>query len=353
MKKFFLLAVMVLAAFAASCADKNLCIVNGVLPDDMEGTYAYLCDTEDFSDVIDSVKIDNGRFTFKCPAEIPEELVLRGPMTSNGEDEFFQMIFIEPGVVTADIETGYSSGTPSNEAYAIFMKRQNEGFDRLQAAETLEQRQAIISESEENARAMMEQNGDNLFGVSMLEILNYKMSASEVVQALDAFPEAVRKSRMATRMRAKAESQLATEPGSPYIDIVLPDTEGNALSLSSVVGNPDNKYVLLDFWATWCGPCMGEVPHLKEAYAKYHGKGFEIYGVSLDGSEDAWRSGVKEHGMNWLHVLQPRKGRMEAVEAYGVESIPSNFLIESATGNIIATNLRGEALGAKIAELLD
>ena len=138
-----------------------------------------------------------------------------------------------------------------------------------------------------------------------------------------------------------------------YTDISLPDTEGRDITLSSVVDNPNNKYVLLDFWATWCGPCMGEVPYLVETYEKYHGKGFEIYGVSLDYKSEAWRTVIRNRSMGWVHVIQPRGGNTAATDAYGIRSIPSNFLIDAATGRIIAVNLRGEALGRKIAELLD
>ena len=143
------------------------------------------------------------------------------------------------------------------------------------------------------------------------------------------------------------------QSGRRYTDVALPDTGGKTVTLSSTVANPANKYVLLDFWATWCGPCMGEVPYLVETYGKYHDKGFEIYGVSLDSNADAWRAAIKNKGMKWVHVIQTRDGDMAAVNAYGVRTIPTNFLIDASTGQIVAVNLRGEALGAKIAELLD
>lgn len=138
-----------------------------------------------------------------------------------------------------------------------------------------------------------------------------------------------------------------------YTDVSLPGTDGKTVTLSSVVDKQGNKYVLLDFWATWCGPCMGEVPYLTEAYAKYHDRGFEIYGVSLDSNADHWRKVVDKRGMNWVQVIQLQESGMKATNDYSVRAIPSNFLIDTATGKIIAVNLRGEALGRKLAELLD
>ena len=115
--------------------------------------------------------------------------------------------------------------------------------------------------------------------------------------------------------------------------------------------NPANKYVLLDFWASWCGPCMGEVPHLKKTYDEFHKKGFEIFGVSLDRDRDKWLDAVKQNNMNWIHVSSLDAFGNAAAEAYAVQAIPTNLLID-AEGKIVAKNLRGEELYEKIAELL-
>ena len=125
------------------------------------------------------------------------------------------------------------------------------------------------------------------------------------------------------------------------------------VGLKTVVENPANKYVLLDFWASWCGPCMAEVPHLKEAYDAYKAKGFEIFGVSLDNNGEAWWKAVEEKGLNWLHVSDLKGWQNAAAADYAVRSIPSNYLIDCATGTIVAVNLRGEEVKAKLAELLD
>ncbi len=94
-------------------------------------------------------------------------------------------------------------------------------------------------------------------------------------------------------IKKAAENALKVTPGNPYIDIVDKDADGKEISLKSVVENKANKYVLIDFWASWCGPCMGEVPYLVDTYDKYHKKGFEIYGVSFDSDRDAWLKAIE------------------------------------------------------------
>lgn len=148
------------------------------------------------------------------------------------------------------------------------------------------------------------------------------------------------------------DKKRLTEPGQAYVDFEQPTADGEQLSLKSVIENPANKYVLLDFWASWCGPCMGEVPALKETYAAYHDKGFEIFGVSLDNNKERWTGAVESNGMNWIHVSDLQGWQNAAAADYGVRSIPANFLID-AEGKIVATGLRGDELKAKVAELLD
>ena len=112
-----------------------------------------------------------------------------------------------------------------------------------------------------------------------------------------------------------------------------------------------DKPALIDFYASWCGPCMEEVPHLKQAYDKFHGQGFEIYGVSLDNDNDKWLCAIREHGMGWVQVSDLNGFDNLAAKDYAVQSIPSNFLID-AQGKIVARNLRGEDLYKKVEELL-
>ncbi|MDR2911737.1 MAG: TlpA family protein disulfide reductase [Alistipes sp.] len=129
----------------------------------------------------------------------------------------------------------------------------------------------------------------------------------------------------------------------------LASPDGREIALSEVV--TANEYTLLDFWASWCGPCMAELPHLKAAYDEFHGRGFEIYGVSYDDDGAAWREAIDGGGMNWVHVSALRGWECPTQALYGVNAIPRNYLIDRR-GNIVAMNLRGEALGRELAGLL-
>jgi peroxiredoxin len=131
-------------------------------------------------------------------------------------------------------------------------------------------------------------------------------------------------------------------------DIVLESPEGKTVKLSDYRG----KYVLLDFWASWCGPCLREVPNVKIVYDKYRDKGFEVFGVSLDDEKqrDAWLKKIDERNMNWVQVSSLKGWNCPSAKLYNVSGIPKTFLLDPQ-GRIIATDLRGEALIAKMDEL--
>ena len=131
-------------------------------------------------------------------------------------------------------------------------------------------------------------------------------------------------------------------------EIALPNPEGDTIRLSSLKG----KYVLVDFWASWCRPCRIENPHLVENYKKYNEKGFEIYQVSLDKKKESWIDAIKKDELNWHHVSDLKYWNSEAATLYQVRAIPANFLLDKQ-GKIIAINLRGDVLEAKLSEIFD
>ena len=139
----------------------------------------------------------------------------------------------------------------------------------------------------------------------------------------------------------------AIKVGNEAPELILPMPNDKELALSSLRG----KVVLIDFWASWCGPCRKEMPNVKKAYEKYKSKGFEIYGVSLDKERDAWLEAISKDGLTWPQVSDLKFWQSEAAQIYAVQSIPFTVLIDK-DGKILATELRGAELEKKLAEIL-
>lgn len=139
-------------------------------------------------------------------------------------------------------------------------------------------------------------------------------------------------------------------PGQDYHDIELPDTTGTLHCLSEYVGH--GHYVLLDFWASWCAPCVGSMPMMKKLYDTYAGRGLQIIGISLDRTREAWLSAIRRLDLPWIHLSDVKGWESIASEIYGVNAIPEIVLIDP-DGKIIATGLREQELEAKLDEIFN
>lgn len=154
-----------------------------------------------------------------------------------------------------------------------------------------------------------------------------------------------------TKINLKNNSVEAPKPqyvetGAMAPEINLPGTDDNLVALSSLRG----KYVLVDFWASWCGPCRAENPNVVAAYKKFKNKNFTIYGVSLDHNKEKWEQAIKEDGLTWTHVSDLKGWSSVAAVTYSVRSIPTNLLL-GPDGKIIARNLRGEQLSEMLTQI--
>ena len=336
MKKAFLFAAS--AAVLCSCSNQPKYIIDGDIAG-LEGTvYLYQGDS-----LIDSAAVKAGKFQFRGNAGAPAVHYLLD--SREGQPQAFAMQFIlEPGNISIksdaeDAQVRHTTGTPANDASDAY------------SATTDERREAIEKEFEQLTLTTIDNNRDNFFGVVLMPNRAYELSGQETLDEIAKFSPEMQQTKELTELKTSAEQKLKTDVGQPYIDIVQNNAEGEPVSLKSVIDNPANKYTLVDFWASWCGPCMGEVPHLKKTYEEFHKKGFEIFGVSFDSKAEDWTEAVEKNGMDWIHVSALSGFDNQAAEDYAVRGIPSNFLIDGQ-GTIVARNLRGEALYEKISELL-
>lgn len=168
----------------------------------------------------------------------------------------------------------------------------------------------------------------------------------EVQAFYDNLTDRVKKSAPGLALKQKMEDMQQVNIGgmAPNFELTTPD--GKKLSLYDLRGH----IVLLDFWASWCGPCLAEVPNLKAIYEKYHGKGLEILGVSLDEKEAAWKGAIERKGLTWQHVSSLKGWKCPVAQRFKVTGIPRMYIID-AEGKIIAQDLRGEKLAEKMDEL--
>lgn len=351
MKKILLLCV---AAIGLCACNSNKYVVQGNI-EGLEGT-VYMIDQT--GNPTDSATVEQGKFRFEGVAEVPALRFLRSGVDAVKPLET-RAIFIESGKIAVNgnidaLQDIVIGGTSTNEANAAYTKEARILMDRYRAPETTDtERETIDAEYTNLSRKVMSENQNNLLGAVILaQQLSYELNAQETLDAIALFPEVIQKDELLAKLRENAEAKLKTEVGQPYIDVVQNNAAGEVVSLKSVIETPANKYILLDFWASWCGPCMREVPYLIADYKAYHDKGFEIYGVSFDESREKWLAAVEAHGMNWIQVSDLKGFDNPSAKDYGISGIPSNFLIDCATGKIVATNLRGEDLGKKLSELL-
>jgi peroxiredoxin len=166
--------------------------------------------------------------------------------------------------------------------------------------------------------------------------------------ALEKLQKSMPEADFTQELEARLNRAKPLEVGGLVPDIALKNPKGEVVKLSSLQG----KVVLIDFWASWCRPCRMENPNVVKMYEKYHKKGFEIYGVSLDKNAQQWEGAIAQDGLTWIHVSDLQGWSSSAAQLYKVSSIPNTFLVDKK-GRLIAANLRGPSLENKLAEIFD
>ena len=337
--------------------------VTGSVEDITDGDTIYLQEYAGGNLVkLDSAIVKSGTFVFTGKQDTA---VNRYITYMKGDKRYFTDLFLENGNINVTLgKESKVSGTPNNDAYQKFKdgfmalsKEMNEMYQKAQSDTSLteEQVEAIMAEIEKKDSVGMdmvyqtiEANITNPVGVYLLPSYAGAFELDKQKALVEKIPAALVNERI-NKLKAHIETSEKTAVGQKYIDFSMQTPEGKTVSLSDFVSK--NKYTLIDFWASWCGPCRMEMPNVVAAYAKYKAKGFGIVGVSLDNDAESWKKAIKDLNITWPQMSDLKGWQCEGAALYGVRAIPATLLV-SKDGTIVARDLRGEDLEAKLAELM-
>ncbi|QEC44247.1 TlpA disulfide reductase family protein [Pseudobacter ginsenosidimutans] len=368
MKRIWMLQVLILLVIANATAQKFK--LNGKLGKKAEGQKLMLSWQKGNTYHADSAIVKNGKFTIAGELVDPVKGYLRVVKADADEqqDTDNAELFLEPGNITliavngrlgsATIKGGPGQSDfielqkrlrPANDKVALIIDSMASGFGINEEVIRRFQKSYhdIYAEMRVTKAAFVADYPDSYLSLDLVREQSAIIEYEKFGPLFYTLSERLRKTASANAMEARLEIAKKTAIGQPAMDFVLNDTTGTPLSLSSLKG----KYVLVDFWASWCGPCRQENPYLVKAYEKFSNSGFQILSVSIDTQKPAWLKAIREDGLNWLHASDLKGGKGEVARMYDIRAVPQNFLVDP-NGVIIAKNLRSQQLEEKLNEVL-
>ena len=248
-------------------------------------------------------------------------------------------------VVSKIDEIGKKSQELMEKAQTIAMEHGGRLPDSI-SAELSAKYYELMNEKVAYIKESIEQHKEDLISAGLIAIYNSQLDIKEVEEFLKDYKFS--NHPILTKVKEYIQALKRKEVGADFVDFTMNDMEGTPRKLSDYVGK--GNYVLVDFWASWCGPCRREMPNVKAAYDQFHPKGFEIVGISLDNDKEAWAKATEQMGITWPQMSDLKGWECEAVDLYGIRGIPATILF-GPDGKVVAANLRAEALQKKLEEV--
>jgi peroxiredoxin len=326
MKKYLLIFSLFFSFGVVSAQDPGQFELKGHIEGLKTGTMYLQKFTNKYFSTVDSSVIINGNYSFRTKLVLPELYGLT--LNESGSPVY---VFLEDKKMTVNSDSAAFNrstkltGSASNDLFLDYKKLKDVKINDFIKANPA----SIVS------------------AYALYRDFSYLLTSEEIAASLKLLDPALQQTAYVRALKDLAAVKKKVEPGHKALDFTSTDQYGKTVKLSDQYG----KYLLLDFWAAWCPDCRKENPNLVKTYQKYHDKGLDILGVSLDKDKATWLKGIKNDNLNWKHVSDLAYWDSAAAKLYGVRWIPWNFLI-GPDGVIVAQNLQGDALDKKLEELL-
>jgi peroxiredoxin len=363
MRKLFSLLVAVI--LLGSCSSEPQYVVKGKIDGSDSTEFFLLKRTAGKTDTINSAISKKGSFSMKGAIEYPQMVMLAA-----GDSRQRIQFYLENSEITIQgrIDSLYAAditGSKTQDEYQVLIDKNkafsdryseivkqfqeaNQKNDPVRAAELRQQMESVEGEMMDMQKEFVKNNPSSYITPAILQGLSYDMDPSEIEAAIAGLDTALAKHPQVVALAQRAQALKVVSVGQKAPDFTMNDVEGKPVSLSSKLGP---KLLLLDFWAAWCGPCRQENPNIVKVYQEFSKKGFDVFGVSLDQTKEAWVKAIADDKLTWTHVSDLQYWSNAAAKVYAVNSIPASFLLDE-NGTIIARNLRGDALYNKVKEVL-